>query len=176
MYEQYLKYNHIPAGAILKRILDKEHISQRKLAEMSGLLPQHINAYIKGTRRFSPKTSLQLEAQLNITKPGYFFLLQSNHDIYILIQEQHANANRILKDQFRPNLFWDTSLESLDVKRDADWIIRRVFEYGDEKEIMAVIDIYGHDKTFNSLHSINDHWNEETRQKNIKQYLSNEII
>lgn len=74
MYEQYLKYNHIPAGAVLKRILDREHISQRKLAEMSGLLPQHINAYIKGTRRFSPKTSMQIEAHLNLEKPGYFFL------------------------------------------------------------------------------------------------------
>lgn len=174
MYEQYLKYNHIPAGAVLKRILDKEHISQRKLAEMSGLLPQHINAYIKGTRRFSPKTSMQIETPLNLEKPGYFFLIQSNHDIYILLQEQHRNANRLLQDNFRPNLFWDTSFDSLDAKRDADWIIRRVFEYGDEKEIMAVINIYGRDKTLDCLHSIKDQWNKETRNKNIKQYLSNE--
>ena len=29
------------------------------------------NCIYKGTRRFSPKTSMQIEAQLNITKPGY---------------------------------------------------------------------------------------------------------
>lgn len=171
MFEQYLKYDSIPAGAVLKRILDKKHISQRKLAEMSGLLPQHINAYIKGTRRFSPKTSLQLEEHLDITKAGYFFIIQSNHDVYCLIQERKRMKNKKLLERFRVNLFWDTNVETLDITNDSEWIIRRVFEYGDEQEIKAVIEIYGTQQVTETLSSIKDKWNEQTRNCNIKKYL-----
>ena len=46
MFEEYLKYNNIPSGAILDRIRRKRSLSQRKLAESAGLSPQRLNNYI----------------------------------------------------------------------------------------------------------------------------------
>lgn len=38
MYEDYLNYHHIPCGAVIDRIRTKEHLTQRELAERSGIL------------------------------------------------------------------------------------------------------------------------------------------
>ena len=66
MYEQYLGYHHIPCGAVIDRIRAKEHLTQRELAERSGIYYQRINDFIAGRRRISPEQSLQLEKAFGI--------------------------------------------------------------------------------------------------------------
>jgi predicted XRE-type DNA-binding protein len=45
MYEQYLSIPAVPAGAILKRILQKEHLSQKDVAEKSAIYQQRISDF-----------------------------------------------------------------------------------------------------------------------------------
>ncbi len=170
MYEKYLTINNIPTGAILKRILSQKGISQKKLAEVTGILPQRINDYITGKRRFTPEASLKIEKQLGISISGFFYHIQSNYDIYLTIQagrlKQHPDFSL-----FRKSLFWDTDIEKLDWSSNKKWIIQRVFEYGNEAEIKAVIDYYGKNIVASYLETITSHWKEDTRKTNYNKYI-----
>lgn len=44
---------------------------------------------------------------------------------------------------FSPYLFWDTDCEQLDMEAHADYIIKRVLEYGQLKDWQAIEDYYG---------------------------------
>ena len=79
------------------------------------------------------------------------------------------------KSRFRKALFWDTDLESLDWQRNAEWIIQRVFEYGNENEIKETIRYYGKRKITKVLDGIKGTWNSESRENNIKKYLGHKI-
>jgi len=45
---------------------------------------------------------------------------------------------------FNPVLFWDA--EDIDIEKNSDYIIARVLDYGDEKDIQAVRSIYSNEK------------------------------
>ena len=60
MYEQYLNYPHIPCNAVLKRIMQKERLSQRELARRSGIVPQRINDLLSERRRITADMSIWL--------------------------------------------------------------------------------------------------------------------
>ena len=72
-------------------------------------------------------------------------------------------------------MFWDTDFESLDWQRNSEWIIQRVFEYGNENEIKETIQYYGKRRITKVLDSIKDSWNSENRNNNIHKYLGHEI-
>ena len=174
MYDAYLKYHHIPFGAILDRIRTKEHLSQRELALLSGIPYQRINDFIANRRRISPENSLRLEKALNIDYRCFFYQVQTNYDIYLAtkcISEQPYPD----KSKFRKALFWDTDFESIDWQRNSEWIIQRVFDYGNEAEIKETIRFYGRKKVIDMLRSVKDSWNEKNRKMNIKKYLKNGI-
>ena len=44
-------------------------------------------------------------------------------------------AKRSPKIKFRPSLFWDADPKSIDPKRHARYIIERILDFGDEKEV-----------------------------------------
>ena len=44
---------------------------------------------------------------------------------------------------FRPTLFWDVGPEKLDMKKDVQFIIGRVLDFGNLKEWKAINDLYG---------------------------------
>ena len=44
--------------------------------------------------------------------------------------------------QFRPALFWDTNPRNIDTKKNAQYIIERVADFGDDKEVRWVLDYY----------------------------------
>ena len=79
------------------------------------------------------------------------------------------------KSKYRETLFWDTDFGTLDWQRNSEWIIRRVFEYGNEDEIQETIRYYGEDKIVNVLQVIKDSWNSQNRNDNVKKYLSYEF-
>lgn len=170
MYEKYLDINTIPARAILKRILLKKGITQKKLAEDTGILRQRINDYITGKRRISAEVSLKLEKALDITIPGFFYKIQSNHDLYLAIQaeqlKQHPDYSL-----FRKCLFWDTDMEKLNWESNKKWIIQRVFEYGNDLEIKATIHYYGENVVTTNLNAVRSKWKENIREVNSNKYL-----
>ena len=174
MYDAYLKYNHIPFGAILDRIRTKEHLSQRELALRSGIPYQRINDFIANRRRISPENSLCLEKALNIDYQCFFYQVQTNYDIYMATKRI---SEQLIPDRskYRKALFWDTDFESIDWQRNSEWIIQRVFDYGNEAEIKETIRFYGKKKVIGVLRSVKDTWNEKNRKMNIKKYLKNGI-
>lgn len=170
MYEKYLTINNIPAGAILKRILVKKNISQKELAENTGILPPRINDYITGKRRLTPTVSLKIEKQLDISIPGFFYRIQSNYDIYLAMQAEQLKQHPDFS-LFRKSLFWDTDIEKLDWNSNKKWIIQRTFEYGNEAEIKAIIDYYGENIVAAYLRAITSRWKENTRKRNYNKFI-----
>ena len=170
MYEQYLQLSNIPCGAVLNRIMTKEGISQSQLAERSGIVRQRICDYLANRRRITVEASLNLEKALCIGIKGFFYRIQANHDIYTCLKEQTMN-NRPNIGYYRKAVFWDTEIEKLDWDKNRQWIIRRVFEYGGEDEILETIRFYGKDVVKEVLSGIADERKVENRNENIKKYL-----
>ena len=168
MYEQYLSMPAVPAGAILKRILQKEHLSQKEIAEKSAIYPQRINDLINGKRKFTPESSVRLEQALGISTLGYFYRIQTNHDIYCYQDEQERKLTPDLS-KIDKALFWETySLEKINWLKNANWVIQRSFEYGNQQEIEEIIRFYGREKVFEILNAIpkTDTWKINDRNKN----------
>ena len=174
MYEQYLAYHHIPCGAVLNRIMTKEHFTQRELALRSEIPYQRINDFIANRRRISPENSLRLEKVLGIDYQCFFYQIQTNHDIFIATSHQQEQLHPD-KSKYRETLFWDTDFGTLDWQRNSEWIIKRVFEYGNQNEIEETIRYYGKNLIVNVLKNIKDSWNSENRNINLKKYLGYEF-
>ncbi|MDR2679978.1 MAG: helix-turn-helix domain-containing protein [Tannerella sp.] len=154
MYEQYLSMPSVPAGAILKRILQKESLSQKEIAEKLEIYPQRINELIRGKRKFTPELSSRLEKGLGISTSGYFYLIQTNHDNYC---HQETLERKHTPDLSKINkaLFWETpSLNRINRQKNADWVIQRIFEYGNQQEIEEIIRYYSREKVSEILNAI----------------------
>jgi len=171
MYEQYLQLNNIPYGAVLNRIMTKEGISQSQLAERSGIVRQRICDYLANRRRITVEASLSLEKALRIGIKGFFYRIQANHDIYTCLKEQAMN-NRPNLEHYRKAVFWDTDIEMLDWDKNRLWIIRRVFEYGGEEEILETIRFYGKETVKEILSNIADERKVENCKENMKKFLN----
>jgi len=168
MYEQYLFMPTVPAGAILKRILQKENISQKEIAKKSAIYPQRINDLISGKRKFTPKYSSRLEQALSISALGYFYRIQTNHDIF-LYQDEQERKNTPDLSKLPKALFWETNaLNKINWVKNANWVIQRTFEYGNQQEIEEIIRYYGSKKVTDVLNAIpaTDTWKLNDRNKN----------
>jgi plasmid maintenance system antidote protein VapI len=171
MYEQYLSISTIPAGAVLKRILQKEGIGQKEVALKASLFPQRINDLVTGKRKFTPEMSVSIEKALGLTEMGYFYKIQANYEVYRYKEEQEKKDTPNL-DRLHEALFWDTNIHDMNWKRSANWVIKRTFEYGQPEEIEEIIRYYGKEKVAEVLNSIHDTWKEKDRNKNKTVYLS----
>ena len=168
MYEQYLSMPAVPAGAILKRILQKERLSQKEIAKRSTIYPQRINDLINGKRKFTPESSFRLEKALGLSTFGYFYRIQTNHDIYCYQDEQERKQTPDLS-KINKALFWETSsFEKINWLKNANWVIQRSFEYGNQQEIEEIIRFYGREKVIEILNAIplTDTWKLNDRNKN----------
>lgn len=63
------------------------------------------------------------------------------------------------------------SLDSIDWERQKEWIIMRVFEYGNEEEFRTTIDYYGKEAVIEILKTSRSNWKKESRLSNINKYL-----
>ncbi len=170
MYEQYLNMPSVPAGFIIKRIMEKSGMTQSQLSEKSGIIKQRLYDYINNKRKISVEVSFLLEDALGLGANGFFYKIQANHDIYTQLKE-HKNEHKPNLSQFRNALFWDVNKECIDWERQKEWIILRVFEYGNEKEIHTLIDFYGRESIIETLNNTHSNWKQESRFSNINKYL-----
>jgi hypothetical protein len=109
---------------------------------------------------------------LGITIPGYFYRIQTNHDIYLYQDEQERKYSPDLS-KLNKSLFWETlSLERINWSKQANWIIQRVFEYGNQQAIEEIIRYYGRTKVSAILNAIplTDTWKIKERNQNRKQF------
>ena len=104
----------------------------------------------------------------------FFYQIQTNYEIFVATSHL-SEQSQPDKSKYRKALFWDTDFDTLDWQRNSEWIIQRVFEYGNESEIKETILFYGKKRIADVLDAIKDTWNKENRENNTKKYLGHEI-
>lgn len=144
----YEQMSETPAGAILRHILNRLGISQKELSHLSGISPQHINAFIMGTRRFSIKSSFKIEEALGIEPSGFFYKCQCNFDIEQL-KKQMRRCPDISK--LRKTTFWDVDLDKVNWQKGKRWAILRVLEYGCKGDFDEISSFYGRESFLSEL-------------------------
>lgn len=58
-------------------------------------------------------------------------------------------ANQII--YLSKDAFWDVNMEKMDYEKNADYIIRKVFEYGSMEDVLEVMAFYGKEKVKKAL-------------------------
>ena len=171
MYQRYSNMKGVPAGVILSRIMKEAGMSQNRLSSLSGVYPQHIYEIIKGKRKFTVGISLNIEKVLNISERGFFYLIQARYEVDKKNEEIELQQHPDIQI-FDKSLFWDVDFDKLNWQNSYNWIIRRVFEYGTESEILEIINYYGKAKIKAVLELIKDDWKSDSRTKNIENFLN----
>jgi plasmid maintenance system antidote protein VapI len=161
----------VPAGAILKHILKKEKLTQKEIAEKSNIFPQRINDLIMGKRKFTPELSNRIEKVLGLSTLGFFYKIQTNNDIFCYQDEQERKITPNLAKLHR-SLFWEIYSLDINWNRQANWVIQRVFEYGNQQEIEEIIRFYGREKVIGILNAIpkTDIWKLQDRTINREKF------
>lgn len=167
MYEDYANFKETPAGAVLEHIMKKTGVSQNALAQKAGIVPQGIDDLINGRRRFTPEISTRLEKIWGIDCPGLFCVVQTNYDVFLRQNEEELKITPELS-KFHRSRFWDTKMELVNWVRDYKWVIKRIFEFGNEEEMSEIIHFYGKEKVKQVLDNITDTWWKSVRENNRK--------
>jgi antitoxin HigA-1 len=170
MYEEYMKSERTPAGKVLEHILKKARLTQKQLSEKAGIYPQRISDLIKGTRAFTIQQSFDIEKALGIRIEGYFYKIQANYQVYAYLTEKELAKHPDIS-KFSSALFWDTRIEKINWIRNKEWVVQRVFEYGNKQEIDEIIRFYGKETIKTILQGINSNWKRETRERNYKEFV-----
>ena len=114
----------IHPGIILERELKKRNLSKGQFALSIREYPQTISAIINGKRSMNTSLAMRIEDELGIEE-GFFMTLQ----VFFDIKEERMKQSKTHHpsfSSFRPALFWDTKIESLDWNRQKRSIIKRV--------------------------------------------------
>ena len=159
MYEEYIKSEKTPAGKVLEHILRKAKITQKQLSIKAGVYPQRISELIKGTRDFTIQQSIAIEKALGISIEVYAYLTEKE-------QTRHPDLSK-----FSMALFWDTKIEKINWIKNKEWVIQRIFEYGNSQEIGEGIRFYGKETIQAVLQGTHSKWKKETRERNFKEFV-----
>ncbi|MCQ2275335.1 MAG: plasmid maintenance system antidote protein [Bacteroidales bacterium] len=157
-------------GLFLKHELSEKNISGKLLAESIGEHPQTISAIICGRRSMNTALSLQIERFLGIEE-GTLMMLQVYFDIQ---QEKNKNKAEMHPDlsQFSSSVFWDLDIEKIDWNQHKNFVIRRIFGYGNENEIKEIIRFYGENDVAKVIDSCSNDKFLPHLKANRKQYLN----
>lgn len=170
MYEEYIKSEKTPAGKVLEHILRKAKMSRKQLSAKADIYPQRISDLINGKRDFTVQQSIAIEKALGIGIEGYFYKIQANYAIYAYLTEAEVSIHPDLS-KFSKTLFWDTKIEKINWIKNKEWVIQRIFEYGNHTEIEEAIHFYGKEAIQAVLQGTRSEWKKETRERNFKEFV-----
>lgn len=130
----------IHPGKFIERELKKKNLTQRALAEETGIPFQTINAIIAGRRNLTTEQALKIDQILGYEE-GFFAILQTHYDIKQYKEKELASiyteAPRI-----RKSLFWDADFNKINWAKYKNAVIKRVFERGSKDEIEEITRYY----------------------------------
>lgn len=130
----------IHPGKFIERELNKKKLTQRALAEETGIPFQTINAIIAGRRNLTTEQALKIDHALGY-EDGFFAILQTHYDIKYCKDKElasiYSEAPRI-----RKSLFWDTDFNKINWAKYKNAVIKRVFERGSKDEIEEITRYY----------------------------------
>lgn len=156
-------------GLFLQRELEQRKLKSGKFAESIGEHPQTLSAIIHGRRSMNTPLSLRIEQAFGLDE-GFLMTLQIYYDI---AHEKRLAAQNYRPDItiFRPILFWDTSIDNIDFKTHSRFVINRVFERGNNEEILEIIRFYGKETILNHIATDSKSPYANKIKLNLKQYL-----
>ncbi len=130
----------IHPGLIIDRELKKRKIQQGKFASDIHEYPQTLSSIIKTKRNMNTPLSLKIEKAFG-WEEGFLMILQ----VYYDIEQEKINLPGRKPDltKFRPGLFWDTAIESINWDKQKSAVIQRVFERGNDQEKNEILRFYG---------------------------------
>lgn len=131
-------YKGIAPGIILARLLTNKGLSQRELADKTGIHYQTINAIITGKRAMTIDQTLELDRVLGFDS-GFFAIIQTYHQVE---QALTAPPPTHQPPVIRKCVFWDINIDTLNWTRHKDFILARIHERGNPSEIEAVDKYY----------------------------------
>ena len=168
MNEQLSILKGIHPGQFLDKELRSRSIKSKDLALAVGEHPQTLSAIIRGKRAMNTPLSLRIERNLQLDE-GLLMQLQ----IFFEIEQEkrkQASLHRPDLSKFRPALFWDTTLDRIDLTNNRRYALQRIFERGTESEILEAIRFYGIDTIRDTLSEC-DSMHSAALQENINKYL-----
>lgn len=130
----------IHPGKLIERDLREKRITQRSLAEKTGVSYQIINAIIAGRRNLTTEQALKIEIVLGYEE-GFLSILQSYYDIKQYKEKGFENLY-IGTPNIRRILFWDTDFDKINWGKYKKAVIKRVLERGSKGEIEEIKRFY----------------------------------
>ena len=130
----------IHPGKFIDRELKKKNLSQRTLAEQTGIPYQTINAIITGKRNLTTEQSLKIGQALGY-EDDFLAILQTYYDIKMWKEKELANLYSGVP-HIRKSIFWDTDFDQINWGRYKKTVIKRVLERGSEDEIKEIMRFY----------------------------------
>ncbi|BBD46013.1 Plasmid maintenance system antidote protein, XRE family [Petrimonas sp. IBARAKI] len=130
----------IHPGKFIERELKKKHLTQRALADETGIPFQTINAIIAGRRSLTTKQALKIDQILGYEE-GFFAILQTHYDIK-QYKEKDLASIYTEAPHIRKSLFWDTDFNKINWAKYKNAVIKRVFERGSKDEIEEITRYY----------------------------------
>ncbi len=130
----------IHPGKIIERDLNKKNITQRSLADETGIPYQTINAVIAGRRNLTTEQALRVEISLGYEE-GFLAILQTFYDIKQYKEKELANSYTGYPN-IRRILFWDTDFDKINWGKYKKAVIERVIERGSKDEISEIKRFY----------------------------------
>lgn len=154
-------------GLFLSRELRNRQLRSGAFAESIGVHPQTLSATLMDRRNMNIPLTLKIERSL--------FRRRTTNDFTGLLcieLEKKKEAHHIILHLsiYRKIWFWDTDFDKLDWNTNKRYIINRIFERGNEKEILETIRFYGKD-TILSLLDLNNKYAVNLKS-NIQKYLN----
>ena len=141
MESSLVKYRGIHPGLILERELKKRNLKKGPFAVSLQEYPQTLNDVTKGKRGITTTLSLKIDKALGYEE-GTMLVLQAYYDIKKEKQKNQTNRKPDLS-LLRRILFWDTDIDKLDWEKQYSFIIKRIFERGNEDEKKEILKFYG---------------------------------
>ena len=130
----------IHAGKFIERELKKKNLTQRALAEETGIPYQTINAIIAGRRNLTTEQALKIDSSLNLEE-GFLAILQTHYYIKQYREKELANLFPG-HPHIRRILFWDTDFDKINWGKSKYTVIKRVLERGSKEEINEIARFY----------------------------------
>ena len=130
----------IHPGKFIERELKKKHLTQRALADETGIPFQTINAIIAGRRSLTTKQALKIDQILGYEE-GFFAILQTHYDIK-QYKEKDLASIYTEAPHIRKSLFWDADFNKINWAKYKNAVIKRVFERGSKDEIEEITRYY----------------------------------
>ncbi|MDP4270138.1 MAG: plasmid maintenance system antidote protein [Bacteroidota bacterium] len=128
-------------GVIIERELRIRNISVEQFAREIDEAPAIVQKLISQKLKLKPSISLKIEKVFDLEE-GTLLILQAYYEVAKEKQKRHKNYHPDLK-VFRPVVFWDTNIKTIDWDKSKSAVIQRVFERGNAREIEEIIRFYG---------------------------------